>query len=177
MSESAIHAAYKTLLSRGRLTANPSQAALVMRLARLQQTLSQSPDPQTGLYIYGSVGTGKSRLADLFSSTLPPGISKRRVHFHEFMMDIHRRLHRARSLSTYAGDPLVQIGRQVREESRVLCFDEFQVSDIADALILKRLFGAIWESGGVMVSTSNRHPDRLVSRFHLIVKECDYPGC
>ncbi len=76
-------------------------------------------------------------------------------------MDIHVRLHRARSRASYAGDPLVQIGREVRRESRVLCFDEFQVTDIADALILKRLFGAIWESGGVMVSTSNRPPEKL----------------
>lgn len=76
-------------------------------------------------------------------------------------MDIHVRLHRARSQASYAGDPLIQIGREVRNESRVLCFDEFQVTDIADALILKRLFGAIWESGGVMVSTSNRPPEKL----------------
>lgn len=173
MSESVIHVAYKQLLSRGRLIANPGQNALVTRLASLQQTLLQSAEPQTGLYIYGSVGTGKSRLADLFASTLPSQVSKRRVHFHEFMMDIHSRLHKARSLATYAGDPLVQIGREVRSESRVLCFDEFQVSDIADALILKRLFGAIWDSGGVMVSTSNRHPGKLVCyaflKFHLIL--------
>jgi protein AFG1 len=165
MSESAIHAAYKTLLSRGRLTINPGQAALVARLATLQQTLLQSEEPQSGLYIYGSVGTGKSRLADLFASTLPSQISKRRVHFHEFMMDVHSRLHHARSLPTYSGDPLVQIGKDVRKESRVLCFDEYQVSDIADALILKRLFGAFWNSGGVTVSTSNRHPNNLVRKI------------
>lgn len=165
MSESAIHAAYKTLLSRGRLTINHGQAALVARLATLQQTLLQSEEPQSGLYIYGSVGTGKSRLADLFASTLPSQISKRRVHFHEFMMDVHSRLHHARSLPTYSGDPLVQIGKDVRKESRVLCFDEYQVSDIADALILKRLFGAFWNSGGVTVSTSNRHPNNLVRKI------------
>lgn len=169
MSESAVHAAYQTLLSRGRLTTNPGQAALVSRLARLQQTLFQSEEPQLGLYIYGSVGTGKSRLMDLFASTLPPQIPKRRVHFHEFMMDIHSRLHQARSLPTYSGDPLVQIGKEVRSESRVLCFDEYQVSDIADALILKRLFGAIWNSGGVMVSTSNRHPTNLVRKTLFLV--------
>ncbi len=76
-------------------------------------------------------------------------------------MDIHMRLHHARSQTYYSGDPLIQIGRDVRNESRVLCFDEFQVTDIADALILRRLFGAIWESGGVMVSTSNRPPEKL----------------
>lgn len=77
------------------------------------------------------------------------------------MLDVHHRLHIARSQSHYAGDPLVQIGRDVSAESRVLCFDEFQVTDIADAMILRRLFGAVWASGGVLVSTSNRAPRRL----------------
>lgn len=161
MSKSAIHSAYASLLSHIRLRPNSGQEALVNRLSSLQQKLLDSERPQIGLYICGSVGTGKSRLADLFAATLPSQISKRRVHFHEFMMDIHSRLHRARSVAGYSGDPLHQIGRDVRKESRVLCFDEFQVSDIADAMILKRLFGSIWESGGVMVSTSNRVPDNL----------------
>lgn len=77
------------------------------------------------------------------------------------MNDIHSRLHIARSAAGYSGDPLVQIGKTIRDESRVLCFDEFQVTDIADAMILGRLFGSIWREGGVMVSTSNRHPDGL----------------
>jgi len=164
MSKSAIHQAYASLLSRTRLKPNPGQAALVDRLSAMQQALLDSDKPQTGLYIYGSVGTGKSRLADLFAASLSPQISKRRVHFHEFMMDIHSRLHRARSVAGYRGDPLQQIGRDVRNESRVLCFDEFQISDIADAMILKRLFGSIWNSGGVMVATSNRHPENLYER-------------
>ena len=165
MSTRQLHAAYASLLSKGRLSTNASQASLVDRLSLLQHTLlNERNNAQGGLYIYGSVGTGKSRLADLFASTLPPAVSKRRVHFHEFMMDIHSRLHRARSLPGYSGDPLVQIGREVRAESRVLAFDEFQVSDIADAMILKRLFGAIWDSGGVMVATSNRHPENLYEK-------------
>lgn len=164
MTKSSIHAAYKNLLDRGRLTKNPGQAALVDRLATLQTTLSGSTAPQNGVYIYGNVGTGKSRIADLFAATLPSSISKRRIHFHEFMMDIHMRLHKARSASTYSGDPLVQIGQEVRSESRVLCFDEFQVTDIADAMILKRLFGAVWSAGGVMVATSNRHPTNLYEK-------------
>lgn len=172
MSKSPIQAAYKSLLDRGRLTHNPGQQALVERLARLQSSLSaqdsgpdaSSSEETTGLYIYGDVGTGKSRVADLFASTLPDNVTRRRIHFHEFMMDIHARLHRARSKSGYSGDPLLRIGQEVRAESRVLCFDEFQVSDIADAMILKRLFGSIWQSGGLMVSTSNRHPDNLYER-------------
>jgi protein AFG1 len=165
MSKGAsIHAAYKSLITRGRLTNSPTQASLVDRLAALQATLTESESPTNGLYIHGSVGTGKSRLADLFASTLAPQISSRRIHFYEFMMDVHARLHQARSRSTYSGDPLVQIGREVRQESRVLCFDEFQVTDIADAMILKRLFGAIWDAGGVMVATSNRHPIKLYEK-------------
>lgn len=163
MSKSTLQAAYKALIKRNRLTPNPHQAALIARLTTLQNDLlsSNGNAPQRGVYIYGDVGTGKSRVADLFSSNLPSSISSRRVHFNEFMIDIHLRLHRARSQRSFQGDPLVHIGRDVRNESKVLCFDEFQVTDIADAMILKRLFGAIWDSGGVMVSTSNRAPDRL----------------
>jgi len=164
MSRSALHAAYKKLLDKGRLTPNPSQAALVDRLSRLQKSLADSEYDEGGLYIYGDIGTGKSRLADLFAATMSPTISTRRVHFHEFMMGIHSRLHSARSVAGYSGDPLVQIGRDVRHESKVLCFDEFQVTDVADAMILKRLFGSIWDSGGVMVATSNRHPERLYEK-------------
>jgi len=161
MSKTALQEAYKSLLSKGRLTPNPSQKALVDRLSVLQESLTTSRSPPNGLYIYGSVGTGKSRIADLFGSTLIPDVSTRRTHFHEFMTDIHMRLHRARSSAGYSGDPLLQIGREVRAESRVLFFDEFQVSDIVDAMILQRLFGSIWEAGGVMVATSNRHPSML----------------
>jgi protein AFG1 len=80
------------------------------------------------------------------------------------MMDVHERLHHARSAMEYSGDPLIKIGREIREESLVLCFDEFQVTDIVDAMILKRLFGAIWSSGGVVVATSNRHPTGLYEK-------------
>ncbi|CAN8106123.1 unnamed protein product [Discula destructiva] len=163
MTTGALKSAYNALLRKGRLRADPGQAALVARLAKLQTTLvhEQPPHVPNGLYIYGGVGTGKSRIADLFAATLPPQVSRRRAHFHEFMLDIHARLHRAWSSPGYAGDPLQQIGRQVRDESRVLCFDEFQVTDIADAMILQRLFSSIWAAGGVMVATSNRHPDTL----------------
>lgn len=167
MTKTALEAAYNGLLNRGRLLQNPYQSALVTRLASLQNELATTNSPlipqhqPRGIYIYGSVGTGKSRIADLFADTLPSSVSKRRDHFHTFMNDIHHRLHLARSSPSYSGDPLVQIGRTIREESRVLVFDEFQVTDIADAMILSRLFGSIWREGGVMVSTSNRHPNGL----------------
>jgi protein AFG1 len=80
------------------------------------------------------------------------------------MMDIHSRLHYSHSQSTFSGDPLLEIGRNIGNETRVLCFDEFQVSDIADALILKRLFGGFWDSGGVVVATSNRAPGELYEK-------------
>ncbi|EME81432.1 uncharacterized protein MYCFIDRAFT_38267 [Pseudocercospora fijiensis CIRAD86] len=175
MSKTALQTAYAHLIQRGRLLPDIHQAALITRLDALQDellrshnaTLSLIPGQPThaprGLYIYGSVGTGKSRIMDLFATTLPSKISHRRIHFHEFMMDIHSRLHRARfsSSSSSGRDPLMGIGRTIREESEVLCFDEFQVTDIADAMILARLFAGIWLQGGVMVATSNRHPDAL----------------
>ncbi|KAF2774189.1 hypothetical protein EJ03DRAFT_254855, partial [Teratosphaeria nubilosa] len=171
MSSTALQTAYKGLIQRGRLLADPHQATLITRLDQLQAELISSNHatfipgrptiPPNGLYIYGSVGTGKSRLMDLFASTLPAIVTRRRIHFHEFMMDVHSRLHVARSSPSYSGDPLIQIGRAIREESQVLAFDEFQVTDIADAMILARLFGSIWQHGGVMVSTSNRHPSNL----------------
>lgn len=158
-----LHEAYASLITKGRLKPNPNQAALIERLMTLQNQLSSNNTntPHQGLYIYGSVGSGKTRLMDLFSATLPENISKRRTHFHTFMLDIHKRLHHARKKDDFAGDPLIRIGHEISAESKVLCFDEFQVSDIADAMILKRLFGAIWAGGGIMVSTSNRHPTKL----------------
>jgi peroxisome-assembly ATPase len=113
------------------------------------------------MYIYGGVGTGKSRITDLFATTLPAEVTRRRTHFFEFMTDIHQRLHVARSRADFSGDPLINIGSEIQSESRVLCLDEFQVSDIADAMILKRLFDSFWNRGGIMVSTSNRHPTEL----------------
>ncbi|KAL5415702.1 hypothetical protein PMIN06_002299 [Paraphaeosphaeria minitans] len=165
-SQTALEATYRALISRGRLSQDNGQAALVTRLAQLQTSLTQpkselKASAPRGVYIYGSVGTGKSRIADLFAATLPSQISRRRIHFHEFMLDVHARLHKARSQSSFRGDPLIQIGMDVRTESQVLCFDEFQVTDIADAMILKRLFSAIWGTGGVLVSTSNRPPEKL----------------
>jgi len=169
MRKFALEAAYKGLLTRNRLRPDPHQEALVTRLAGLQDELANTNNATlihrqpaiSGLYIYGSVGTGKSRIADLFTATLPQEITRRRVHFHEFMNDIHHRLHTARQSPNYRGDPLIQIGKTIRQESRVLCFDEFQLTDIADAMIMARLFGSIWREGGVMVSTSNRHPNGL----------------
>jgi protein AFG1 len=167
MNKAPVLQAYKQLLNTQKLAPNASQTALAERLGKLQtQLIAEDAEKELkGVYIYGSVGTGKSRIADLFSETMPRQVSHRRVHFHEFLMDIHSRLHKERSQSGYKGDPLFDIGAElVQKESRVLCFDEFQVSDIADAMILKRLFAGIWQAGGVMVATSNRHPQNLYER-------------
>lgn len=115
--------------------------------------------PKQGLYIFGDVGRGKSMLMDLFFGTAPVD-AKMRVHFHEFMRDVHAALHRLRK-SGQEGDPIVAVAREIAKKSWLLCFDELQVSDIGDAMILGRLFDQLFSLGVVVVTTSNRHPDDL----------------
>ncbi|TDL29857.1 AFG1-like ATPase [Rickenella mellea] len=116
-----------------------------------------------GLYLFGDVGTGKSMLMDLFYDTLPLSVKrKRRVHFHAFMIDVHKRVHAAKiALGPSGGDPIIPVARDLAAEANVLCFDEFQVTDIVDAMILRRLLGYLLDFGTVSVMTSNRHPDDL----------------
>jgi cell division protein ZapE len=112
--------------------------------------------PPRGLYIHGSVGRGKSMLMDAFYSQLPYR-RKRRVHFHAFMQSIHRELAHVK----HESDPLVIIGEKLSRDVRVLCFDEFHVSDIGDAMILARLLETMFARGIVCVMTSNYSPDKL----------------
>jgi len=114
-----------------------------------------------GLYLYGDVGTGKTMCMDLFCNHLPSHIRKRRVHFHAFMQEVHQRIHAIREEQSYSFDSIPQIASEISAEAQVLCFDELQVTDIADAMILRRLFEEILSHGVVMVFTSNRHPDEL----------------
>ena len=125
-----------------------------------------------GLYIHGDVGTGKSMLMDLFHETTPIQ-RKRRVHFHSFMLDVHRRIHQLKKddLDTYGRNfhvdtskernPIHRVAMELSSEVDVLCFDEFQVTDVADALILSQLFTVMFQQGVVVVATSNRPPDEL----------------
>lgn len=148
---------------------DPGQERAVASLDRLANELKEAggkgflgfgkKEAPKGVYMYGGVGRGKSMLMDLFFETLPDSFKKRRVHFHAFMIETHDWLHKRR------GDKvdtlLPDYAKHVARETQILCFDEFYVTDVADAMILGRLFTALIQKGVVVVSTSNWPPDRL----------------
>ena len=156
---------YTALVEAGRLDPDPAQRALADRLQRCFEALRaerprwfRKPDPVPGLYIHGKVGRGKTLLMDLFVHSLrDAGETVERAHFHRFMDDVHARLkglgQRQRPLDAIAGD--------LRDRTRVVCFDEFHVEDIADAMLLGELTTQWFELGITLVATSNTAPDQL----------------
>jgi cell division protein ZapE len=169
----AVRAAYDALVAAGELRPDAAQAAVADQLQALEKALmvprakpgllarwrgTPEPDPVRGLYIWGGVGRGKSMLMDLFfgQSQVTP---KRRVHFHEFMLEVHALIHAERQKG--GPDPIPAVAAAVAAGARLLAFDEMQVKDIADAAILSRLFTALFESGVTVVATSNRAPGEL----------------
>ncbi len=173
---------YDALVRGGEINSDTHQRGIVARLDRLSEEITRKRlarktsalgwifargaprETIRGLYIHGSVGRGKTMLMDLFFKACQAD-RKRRAHFNEFMADVHGRIHAHRQAfrngETREEDPIVPVARALAREAWVLCFDEFSVSDITDAMIVSRLFGALFDAGVILVATSNVMPSDL----------------
>ena len=161
-----VRVAYDQLIAAHELKPDVAQANAVAALDKLAGTaggflyrlFGKKSDGPAGVYLWGGVGRGKSMLMDLAFERIEIR-PKRRVHFHEFMLETHQRLRDARR--TQRGDPIEPVAAQIAAEARLLCVDEMQVTNPADAMILSRLFGKLLEQGVKIVTTSNRPPRDL----------------
>jgi cell division protein ZapE len=177
----SFRAHYQSLVASGAIEPDAAQAEAAEALAALEQRLAsykpvrkqgllgrlfadKDEAPPRGLYIHGEVGRGKTMLMDLFFQQSPVE-HKRRAHFHEFMADVHERIYGFRQNIARGeiadGDVIALTAASIFDEAWLLCFDEFHVTDIADAMILGRLFSKLFELGTVVVATSNVAPDDL----------------
>lgn len=171
-------ALYRARQAKGHLKPDPAQALAAEKLQALHHALAnyrpagrgtwlerlglarrQAEAPQ-GLYLFGAVGRGKSMLMDMFFQSAAVE-RKRRVHFHAFMLEVHDALHHLRRERPDEGDAILRVAAKVADAAWLLCFDEFQVTNIADAMLLGRLFEGLFERGVVVVATSNWAPDQL----------------
>lgn len=166
-----MHETYESRVKSGELIADPAQIAAIPHFDTVLREMSQSTGkkklfglfgtdevPVKGLYFWGGVGRGKSMLMDLFFE-IAPEPRKRRVHFHAFMQEIHGAMNEVRKQGV--SDAIAPVAEAIARDTRLLCFDEMQITDIADAMIVGRLFQNLFAAGVVVVATSNRHPDEL----------------
>lgn len=162
-----LHKHYNKLVEKKIINYDKTQIEIIDHLEKLRKSLEKKnkfsffskKTKISGIYIYGSVGRGKSLLMDLFYKYCH--VSKKRIHFHEYLISIHKKLHLLKKSTKKLKDPLKYIAKEFAKKYQLLCFDEFHVTDVADAMILEQLFRYLFTYNVTIVTTSNRHPKDL----------------